>query len=196
LYAQYYHILGLEEGASKDEVKKAYYKKAKVYHPDINKNENAREQFILAQRAFDILYNENPIKRVQIKSKAYASKHSTYSRMRDEMQREAYRKKYGNSKRYHDYINQKESNNGPATAFRKKFFSEEYDIYGRLICYGFLAILIIFGGFLFFLPLFVAIFYRSRFITTSSLLSFLMGAFILRYALDWYRDLKTDFAKK
>lgn len=38
-------ILGLKKGASKDEVKKAYFKMAKQYHPDINKTAEAKERF-------------------------------------------------------------------------------------------------------------------------------------------------------
>ena len=33
----YYEVLGLSKGASEDEIKKAYRKMAKKYHPDINK---------------------------------------------------------------------------------------------------------------------------------------------------------------
>jgi curved DNA-binding protein CbpA len=194
LYANYYHILGLKEGASKVEIKKAYYQKAKIYHPDINKSENSREHFIQLQRAFDLLYNDKPIFKKTLQNKTQSKQNTSYSRMREEMRREAYRKKYGNSQKFHEHVNQTQQ--GPATAFRQKFFKDEYDDFGRLICYGFLGILLTFGGFLVLLPAFVAVFYTNRFITISSLLSFLMGSFILRFAFDWYRDLRADFAKK
>ena len=37
----YYEVLGLAKGASDDEIKKAYRKLSKKYHPDINKEADA-----------------------------------------------------------------------------------------------------------------------------------------------------------
>ncbi len=41
----YYKILGVEKGASKEEIKKAYKNLAKKYHPDINKDKDAEAKF-------------------------------------------------------------------------------------------------------------------------------------------------------
>ncbi|MBV7395079.1 molecular chaperone DnaJ [Mameliella sediminis] len=52
----YYDVLGIERGASADEIKKAYRKKAKELHPDRNAdNPDAESQFKEANEAYDVL---------------------------------------------------------------------------------------------------------------------------------------------
>ncbi len=54
----YYEVLGVSKNASKQEIKKAYRKLAKNYHPDRNKEANAEEKFREAQEAYDILSDD------------------------------------------------------------------------------------------------------------------------------------------
>ncbi len=54
----FYEVLGLKKSASKDEIKSAYRKLAKKYHPDINKEKDAEEKFKEIQEAYDILYDD------------------------------------------------------------------------------------------------------------------------------------------
>jgi molecular chaperone DnaJ len=52
----YYEVLGISKGASTDEIKKAFRKKAKELHPDRNSdNPNAEAQFKEANEAYDCL---------------------------------------------------------------------------------------------------------------------------------------------
>jgi len=57
LRKDYYKILGLPKGASKEEIKRAYREKAKRYHPDRNKHPRAAEAFVLINEAYEMLTN-------------------------------------------------------------------------------------------------------------------------------------------
>lgn len=54
----YYEVLGLSKDASKDEIKKAYRKLSKKYHPDINKEPDAAEKFKEVKDAYETLSDD------------------------------------------------------------------------------------------------------------------------------------------
>jgi len=54
-YKDYYKILGVERAAGEDEIKKAYRKLARKYHPDVSKEANAKEKFQEVSEAYETL---------------------------------------------------------------------------------------------------------------------------------------------
>ena len=54
----YYDVLGISKGASAEDVKKAYRKLARQYHPDVNKAPDAEAKFKEVKEAYDVLSDD------------------------------------------------------------------------------------------------------------------------------------------
>jgi curved DNA-binding protein len=72
-YRDYYKVLDVPRGASGDEIKRAYRKLARKFHPDVSKEKNAEAQFKEVQEAYEVL--KDPEKRA-----AYDQLGSQYGR--------------------------------------------------------------------------------------------------------------------
>jgi cytochrome b subunit of formate dehydrogenase len=53
--SEYYNVLGIRSGSTVEEIKKAYRKKAREFHPDISRLPDAKELFISATEAYEFL---------------------------------------------------------------------------------------------------------------------------------------------
>jgi curved DNA-binding protein len=60
-YKDYYKIMGLDKKATPEEIKKAYRKLARKYHPDVSKEPNSEEKFKEVSEAYETL--KDPEKR-------------------------------------------------------------------------------------------------------------------------------------
>ncbi|HTL83442.1 MAG TPA: DnaJ domain-containing protein, partial [Bacteroidia bacterium] len=69
--ADHYSILGINPGASKDEIRKAYRKLAFQFHPDKNPSPAAKHKFIEITEAYDALMSG------KVKGKSNAKKNSS-----------------------------------------------------------------------------------------------------------------------
>ena len=54
-YKDYYEILGVKRDATDAEIKSAYRKLARKYHPDVNKEKGAEEKFKDINEAYEVL---------------------------------------------------------------------------------------------------------------------------------------------
>ncbi|MGL5205842.1 MAG: J domain-containing protein, partial [Metamycoplasmataceae bacterium] len=55
----YYEILGVSNNATESEIKKAYFAKAKIFHPDVCKDDDAEEKFKEVNIAYETLKNSS-----------------------------------------------------------------------------------------------------------------------------------------
>jgi curved DNA-binding protein len=60
-FKDYYEVMGVARGATQDEIKRAYRKLARKYHPDVSKEKDAEEKFKELQEAYEVL--KDPEKR-------------------------------------------------------------------------------------------------------------------------------------
>lgn len=127
--ADYYSILGLQRGASKDEIKKAYRRLAMQWHPDKNPSPEARQKFILITEAYDGLMSGKTFSSF-IRTGQRAPQPKAKPKTREDIRREkmmsvheAFRKKFLDMRKY--YHNPKNIDLN-----KKKLYGESYLYFG------------------------------------------------------------------
>lgn len=104
---RYYQILGISSTATFPEIKKAYRKRAKELHPDVNKSPNAHAEFILLSEGYEYLMN---VKTGKIYSDVNTQTKPYYNHKRwqdDEAARARHRAEYFANMNYQKYSKSK-----------------------------------------------------------------------------------------
>lgn len=94
----YYKILGVEFGANKNKIKRAYRRLAFRYHPDKNPTDEAQSKFIKATEAYEVLIDESKRKRYDILYESYLIKNEQFESPNNYRQEESNWEKYGRYK--------------------------------------------------------------------------------------------------
>ena len=81
----YYKILDLPINSTIDEIKKAYRKKARLYHPDINPAPDAKDHFIIITEAYEFLIANH--EKIQSDDQAYEKAMEDWRKYRQDRSR-------------------------------------------------------------------------------------------------------------
>jgi hypothetical protein len=87
----YLEILNLEPGATKGEIKSAYRKLSKEYHPDVNNSPDAQEKFVEINEAYKFLTEVGPTPHSEQISYDYNPYHQEYQERRRRARQYAFR---------------------------------------------------------------------------------------------------------
>lgn len=87
----YLEILNLEPGATKGEIKSAYRKLSKEYHPDVNNSSDAQEKFVEINEAYKFLTEVGPSPHREQVAYDYNPDHQEYQERRRRARQYAFR---------------------------------------------------------------------------------------------------------
>jgi len=78
--AEYYKVLRINKGASDAEIRKAYRDMAKRYHPDLNKDPDAKKKFMEANEAYEMLIDRRKRYSYDVRRKARSKMSRSHTR--------------------------------------------------------------------------------------------------------------------
>jgi hypothetical protein len=83
----YYAILEIAPDSNESDIRKAYRRLAKQYHPDVNKSKNAHEKFIEISEAYEFLINHKPHSREKYTTESAEEQRNSNYRASEEFER-------------------------------------------------------------------------------------------------------------
>ncbi|MCW9037890.1 J domain-containing protein [Altibacter sp.] len=103
-YIDYYKILGLDKGASPGDIKKAYRKLARKYHPDVNPNDGeAEKKFKEINEAHEVLSNPEHRKKYDAYGKDWKHADDIERARQQQRQQQQYQSAYSGQNVYDEF---------------------------------------------------------------------------------------------
>jgi curved DNA-binding protein CbpA len=135
--SSHHKILGIPTTATKLQIKRAYYKKSKLLHPDVNKSPNAAKDFARLNEAYEALTNPNyRIPKVTFRTRKQKSK--------EQLRREALKRRQDAArKRAEDIAKKYRNRNGHLKP--KDLMKKDFRKIGQFLV-GLLSMALIFFG--------------------------------------------------
>lgn len=176
--ANYYHLLGVSSNASETEIRAAYRKKAKMYHPDVNKSPDAHSLFVLLTTAYETLVNSTKRERYNAKTNSSSGAFQTYQEW---MQAKKAKAEWEAKMRYFEFLKN-----------REKFRQSRYYVLAVWVTYVARVVAYLFGAGIIGISLFLI--YDVHFMLFFCLLPFICGGiYLIKWTDDWYKETRKYF---
>jgi hypothetical protein len=175
----YYKILEVNENASDDEIRKAYRRKAKLFHPDVNRSPDAHSNFVLITTAYEILINKTKRLRYDYKKKYAGDPFKAYNEW---VRVQKVKAEYEAKLRYQEFLRKRER-------FRRNSF-----VYYRSLAFVYLVTGLCFLIGTFVMTVCSILIFLQHPIWFFFLLPFICGSiFFIKSTFDWYKTTKRYF---
>jgi len=125
MYDHYYKILDLKPGATQEDIKQAFRKKALLYHPDRNPAEDAQTSFVAAYEAYEILTSVAQNRQF----------HDVHAKFREKR----------NNKEYYDYLRDIRRRAREQSQMKYEKWREQHEAYKKSGIYDALLVLNMFS---------------------------------------------------
>lgn len=171
----YYSILEISTDSTDADIRKAYRRLAKKYHPDINKSENAHEKFIEISEAYEILISQKQKKgeyqNISTEEQGYADYHASeeFEKFRQEVREKARQRA---KMRYDEFKKQDEANKA----------SGLYDA-GLLINYVFRLIVLVIPLLIIYLTIHCLLINKAVYYSPVLVLAWIINIFLIHYLI-------------
>jgi curved DNA-binding protein CbpA len=177
--ADYYQLLGITKDASEAEIRAAYRRQAKIYHPDLNKSPDAHSRFIVITNAYETLIDSD--RRHRYNQRFSSTPRSSMEAYNDWLKAQKERAEHEAKMRYYEHLRNREK-------FRQsKYYNLAIIVtqIARFVCYSFGVAIIAVCLFLIIDFHFMLLFFLLPFICG--------GVFLIKWANDWYQETRRYF---